>query len=962
MKLFCKVISVFLAVFFLISTSQIVFANEKLNFQNLNEYKLPNIQINEMDNVVKYKDYIKKTPSQKIANKSIDIDLSKTKALKGNCEVLNPFEGFNKTVIKTDENTDIECEFNVIEEGLYNIGIDYFNIKGKGSDIERQILIDGKYPFAEMNKIVFPRMWKNETNDFKRDANENDLRPTQVEIYQWNFKYIDDTTGLNSDDFLFYFSAGLHTITIKAQREPMVIGGIYLKNKEQIKSYNKVEKGYSNIKSIVNKPIILQAEKADIKSSSMIYPLSDRTSAATVPSDPAKIRLNILGGSQWQQVGQFAIWKFDVKETGYYKIAIKNRQNYNNGLLCSRDIYIDDKIPFKEFEAVSFSYDAGWRMSALGNETPYLFYLEEGKHELKIEVNLGKMSQIIDRANSVMIELNNIYRNILMITGPSPDIYRDYQFNLTIPDVIENINKQTIELQNIYHDIIKTTGQNGENAQIFKKLFLQTEEMYKDPEQIPKIFDSFKINIASLGTWYSIAKTQPLDLDYIAIAGKDEKLPNPNSSVADNIAYNLKSFIASFFEDYNVIGEKAKSAITVWIGNGVTGGRDQAQVLKQMINNRFTSQSGIHVNLELVPMGSMLPATMAKKGPDVALTLGSSEPMNYALRNSAVDLKQFNDFDEVSNRFSKSSLEPMEFNGKVYGLPESQTWNMLFYRKDILRELDLSIPQTWDEVVAMLPVLQQHQLNFALPAPISDLMVGIGMSSYAMFLFQNNGNFYNEEGTKALISTNEGINAFYDWTRFYKLYSLDISLDFPNRFRTGEIPIGVADYSLYNQLSVFAPEIAGQWGFAPVPGVKNEDGTINRSVAGNVTASMILQNAKDKKACWEFVKWWTSTSIQVEFAGAIESIMGPAGRYTPANIEALYQIPWSKSDFETLMYQWQYVKGIREVPGGYYMPRYLDFAFKKVVNRNADISDSLLEANEIIDLEIATKRKAFGLN
>lgn len=50
------------------------------------------------------------------------------------------------------------------------------------------------------------------------------------------------------------------------------------------------------------------------------------------------------------------------------------------------------------------------------------------------------------------------------------------------------------------------------------------------------------------------------------------------------------------------------------------------------------------------------------------------------------------------------------------------------------------------------------------------------------------------------------------WTRFYTDYSFPLTYDFYNRFRTGEMPLGLAPYSMYNTLSALAPELDGLWG------------------------------------------------------------------------------------------------------------------------------------------------------
>src|SRR5690606_24014300 len=134
-----------------------------------------------------------------------------------------------------------------------------------------------------------------------------------------------------------------------------------------------------------------------------------------------------------------------------------------------------------------------------------------------------------------------------------------------------------------------------------------------------------------------------------------------------------------------------QETVTVWIGTG----RDQAQVMKEMIDDSFTPATGIHVDLKLVDISALLSATLAGQGPDVAMEIGISDPVNYAMRNASYDISQFPDYEEVAKRFRDSAIVPFQFNGGVYALPEQQLFSMLFYRKDVLAELGLEVPDTW---------------------------------------------------------------------------------------------------------------------------------------------------------------------------------------------------------------------------------------------------------------------------
>ena len=57
--------------------------------------------------------------------------------------IYKDYEGMSGDSLYTSENSLIEFEVDVKEEGFYNISLEYFPIKGKNSAIERSVFIDG---------------------------------------------------------------------------------------------------------------------------------------------------------------------------------------------------------------------------------------------------------------------------------------------------------------------------------------------------------------------------------------------------------------------------------------------------------------------------------------------------------------------------------------------------------------------------------------------------------------------------------------------------------------------------------------------------------------------------------------------------------------------------------------------------------------------------------------------------
>lgn len=231
---------------------------------------------------------------------------------------------------------------------------------------------------------------------------------------------------------------------------------------------------------------------------------------------------------------------------------------------------------------------------------------------------------------------------------------------------------------------------------------------------------------------------------------------------------------------------------------------------------------------------------------------------------------------------------------------------------------------------------------------------------FSALLYQNGGKFYGPDASRSDLDSKIAMEAFKQWSDFYTSYKLPIQANFYNRFRTGEMPIGIVDYSYYNSLVVFAPDIRGDWDFAPIPGTKKPNGEIDRSIGGSGLGTILLKNSKYKEASWAFMKWWTEKDTQVRFGREMEGILGAAARYPTANVEALKELPWPIKDLEALNEQWEWVKGIPEVPGGYLTGRYLDNALKKVIDEGTNPRDSLYEYVDMINTEIIIKRKEFG--
>ena len=135
---------------------------------------------------------------------------------------------------------------------------------------------------------------------------------------------------------------------------------------------------------------------------------------------------------------------------------------------------------------------------------------------------------------------------------------------------------------------------------------------------------------------------------------------------------------------------------------------ETAQVLKLMIEDSFTPETGIAVELELVTAMQSLLVPQNCRYSTGCRGIGLPNMDLAFKRRGVVDLTPFDDFGrKVAQRFMKSALLTFRFRDKVFALPEAQSFPMLFYRKDVLAELGLEVPQTWEDVYAIIPELQE---------------------------------------------------------------------------------------------------------------------------------------------------------------------------------------------------------------------------------------------------------------
>lgn len=843
-----------------------------------------------------------------------------------------------------DKSGRITLPFTVQEEGLYQLKLKYYPLEESALNLYVDIRIDGILPFTESGYCKLLRFYKDA--ELKQDSNGNDITPDTVQVSRWAEQYVFDTAGIYGN-YYYYLTPGTHTISVESNSVPFLLEQISFENENSdLPSYENYFKNVQDKAIVRTYQKIHQAEQVLEKSTTSITLTAERTSPLLTPFDYDHSRVNILEGSGWINPGDFVSWEFEVPEDGLYTIGLKFRQSYLDGLFSSRKIYIDGAVPFTELLAVNFNYTSKWETKVLGENKPYYFYLTKGAHVLTLENVIGDLSETVDTLQKCVNSLNNLYLDIIAITGSTPDTNRDYYLEEQLPDLKKTLKSNAKTLFGEAERLSKKIGLKGSETAVLEDVAYQLESYAGNINSLTNNsrLDKLRENITTLSSKMSSLKQQGLDIDYFVVSSSDKEMPPVKMNFFQWLKHSVKMFFNSF--SANEKNTADKDALRIW----VSGGQEQLQIIRKMVNENFTPNTGIDASVQLVS-GSLLQAAVSGKNPDVALNVESSVPINFALRGALQDLSGKEGFSDIYKQYREGSFTPYTLNGGVYGIPATETYAMVFVRTDIFARMGLTVPTTWEELLDLAPILQRKNMQ-----------IGLGVG-FADLVYQYGGQYYNDALTEVAFNSNEGVEAFKTLTGFYTDYGFPMTYDFLTRFRSGEMPIAVVSYATYNSIEYSAPELKGLWEMYPLLGTRQTDGSINNvGVASPATVSIAFKNSKYPDEAWEFLKWWAEAKTQTAYGLALESTFGVSSRYNSANTITFQDLPWTDKELNVLIKQRENLNTLPILPGSYYVERCYNNAYRAVLNQGKNPREMLNKWVVSINEELARKQAEFDKN
>ena len=252
------------------------------------------------------------------------------------------------------------------------------------------------------------------------------------------------------------------------------------------------------------------------------------------------------------------------------------------------------------------------------------------------------------------------------------------------------------------------------------------------------------------------------------------------------------------------------------------------------------------------------------------------------------------------------------FGGTMWTMPFNKSLYLLFYNADLLKELNLKVPQTWDEFVSAARALTKEEGGRIVRY---GFVVRPNVDYFTTMLLTNGGAFLRTEKDVAFNGPAgvEALQWLVDLVQKHKVaYVLPGFADAD--FGAGK----VAMYIATNPGLSFAKAAVGgkfQVGLAPLP-YKKTKATI---LSGTDVAIMARSSPEQQAAAWKYIKFLTSTNgttrwslrtyyMPVRRSGRDSTLMRVYLRNNPEHKAGLDSLEFART--EPSMAEWQEIRDI----------------------------------------------------
>lgn len=869
-------------------------------------------------------------------------------------------DGDDRISRKLDYQQSTQYRMEVETAGLYWLRVSYRPQGSTMSDFIVSLRVNGTQQYTEMDSIALPLYWRSAESEFPKDSYGDESAPRQERIDDWRALFLNSKMRSTAEPLLVFFPAGKNSITLtNRSNDGLVLGTLEAQAPEsKLLDYASYQAEHFNAPAgegvfAVNAVHYVEKNDAEAVFESINNP-------SLTPHSSSRKRLNVLS---WGNDGTMVTYRFEVEQDGNYQLALHYR-NDKPEFDAFQTIMINGHVPFAECLSYAFPVTNGnWANETLHGEdgTPFLFYLEKGTHSLTLKMEKEPVMKAWRYARLISAHVMRFSLQITELAGSQRDKNRTWKMTRYIPEISDYLAAYETLINHI-KELTERYSQKGVNGAMFAELdkalnFIETMKRYPDEialytKQMTGPDNSIIVFLSRFSTQLS-NDAFSLDMAYLSGMGS---LPKAQAGFFNTIGNWFSSLFHTFTTDKYRQTAGDGETLTIWVNRALT----HVDLLQKLVDTEFTAKTGIKVKLSaLTDPGKLTMSASAGTTPDLALGLASHIPFDLASRGALLDLSAFPDFWEFTSQMPPGTLVPYLFNEGVYAIPETLDFACLVYRRDIFENFGMEVPDTWQEVTALLPQLQRYGMNF-----FHNIAQGTGYKWFYQttpLIYQHGGVLYSQDGYRTAIQQPEAIAGIQALGSLFIAYSLDIQVtSFFDSFRYAVHPVGILDSASYILLKNGALELQGQWALAPYPGTVQEDGSISRWFIANGQGGVVFKDTGMKEEAWEFLKWWLSRETQTTYSFLLRSTFGDAFLWLSSNLDALADAPIDRADLEIILQSAAWLRDVPRTPGQYIVERSISDIWNSMVTKGTSAQVAVDEKVVLINREIRKKMTELG--
>ncbi len=869
---------------------------------------------------------------------------------------------YTKTSIRLISGESIQFSATIPADAMYTIAFDHatpvdFTVS------ELSLRVDNALPAPEFGRLILPVFYRGVSDVFPKDRYGNDALIPQVRDLRWTTSAARNAHFGDTYPLQLSLSAGEHQFRLMMINGAAYLGSVYLVPFAPYPTYEQYRAAHTG-GDVPSFSVVLEAELPAFKNDTSIRPTTSRSMTVT-PYDTYCLLLNIMGGTanNWIKSGGTVYYEVEVPQDGYYALTLRQLQNLRTSFTVFRRITVNGVVPFEPFNAVPFPYTADWTNVTLGSGgEPYRVYLHAGVNVIGIEATHAPYQAAVETIQAALLDINTLALEIQRLTGNRRDRFRDWQITSYIPDIEMRLNAIIERLEDDQALLLSIDSSESSPELLTYRMAIENLRfLANDPDIIPVYLSRFSEGTGSaaqqLGSLLPLLQNQPLTLDKLYVHSPDQPPAVPTVSLGTALLEDVRRFIYSFQPDpYLAAAEGGADELEVWVNRP----RQYVNLLQWMADTQFTPETGIRVKFSIMPDESkLILANAAGIQPDVALGVSTDRPFELAIRGALYDLRTLPGFNQFIRHYSPGSLLGYIINDSIYAIPETQDFWVTFYRRDIMESLGLPVPDTWDEVIEILPELQRYGMNYN--TPLSGGTGVRGLLFTAPYIFNAGADLYSEGGFATGLESDAAVEGIRFMAESFTLYGMPLStVSFFDSFRYGRLPIGITNAATYIQLGFAAPELGGLWSIAPYPATILADGTENRWTTGSAQTCIMFANTDMPEEGWHFLQWWMSTETQIAFQDQVLLNFGREYLWFSANLEALAELDIPEEHRAVLLEQARWVREPVRLPGSYMQERELSNIWTRIVFDGVNPRVAIDRSVTIINREIERKMEEFG--